>query len=217
MEFTVWSVFARTESLRYDEPIAAQDLKRWRDGVGLMGVHVRGIYDVSGMREEADLLLWMHGPTMQGLQESLRAFRRTAAGESVELVWSAMGRHDLNEAARGHIQGFAAGEQPRPWVSVCPYGRSEEWYSLTDDERRDLIVDRAGVLRHHSSVLVTMVPAFALTDYEWLQALEADHVGDLIDITRALRTSASGAHIRDEPPYYTGRRLDFTDVIEVLR
>jgi chlorite dismutase len=80
-----------------------------------------------------------------------------------------------------------------------------------------MLADRAGVLRQHSNVLVTMVPAFALTDYEWLQALESDRVGDLIDLTRALRTSVSGAHIRDEPPYYTGRRLDFTDVIEVLR
>lgn len=217
MEFTVWSVFARTESLKYDEPIAAQDLKRWRDGVGLMGVHVRGFYDVSGMREEADLLLWMHGPTMQGLQESLRAFRRTAAGESVELVWSAMGRLDPNETARGHVQGFAAGDAPRPWISVSPCERSEEWYSLTPDGRREMLADRAGVLRHHPNVLVTMVPAFALTDYEWLQALESDRVGDLIDLTRALRTSVSGAHIRDEPPYYTGRRLDFTDVIDVLR
>ncbi len=42
------------------------------------GAIIRGIYDVSGLRADADLMLWLTGPTADGLQKALRALRRSA-------------------------------------------------------------------------------------------------------------------------------------------
>ena len=40
------------------------------------GVTLRGIYDVSGLRADADVMLWLHGPNAEGLQWALRELRR---------------------------------------------------------------------------------------------------------------------------------------------
>ena len=34
-------------------------------------VTLRGVYDVSGLRADADLMLWLHGPTAEGLQSAV--------------------------------------------------------------------------------------------------------------------------------------------------
>src|SRR5450756_911282 len=65
--YTLWAVFSgegespRTlpAAARFDDAVAA---------IALDGVVLRGIYDVSGMREDADLMLWLHGPVLQDLQ-----------------------------------------------------------------------------------------------------------------------------------------------------
>ena len=61
------------------------------------------------------------------------------------------------------------------------------------------------------------VAAFALNDYEWILALEADDLHDLVDLMRDLRSTAARRHVREEIPFYTGRRIDAAGVVEILR
>ena len=48
-------------------------LKRQEDS----GVVVRGLYDVAGMRADADFMMWTHAPTVEALQKTYSDFRRT--------------------------------------------------------------------------------------------------------------------------------------------
>ena len=83
---------------------------------------------------------------------------------------------------------------------------------------------RGALLREHGqlgqefpSVLANTTSAFALNDWEWLLALEAPQLTDLVDMMRKLRESETRYHVRDETPFYTGRRMKTTDeIIEVL-
>ena len=59
-------------------------------GVEAGGVTVRGIYDVSAMRADADLMLWLHGDTAEGLQAAIRRLRRSSELAPLALTWSAM-------------------------------------------------------------------------------------------------------------------------------
>ena len=48
----------------------------------------------------------------------------------------------------------------------------------------------------------TTVAAFALGDYEWLLALEADELHDTVDLMRHLRASGARMHVREEIPFF---------------
>ena len=39
---------------------------------------MRGVYDVSGLRADADLMVWWHAATADALQEAYGRLRRTA-------------------------------------------------------------------------------------------------------------------------------------------
>ena len=65
-------------------------------------------------------------------------------------------------------------------------------------------------------VIANTVAAFALGDYEWLLPMEADEVTDLVDMMRDLRYTEARRHVREELPFYTGRRVTTREAAEVL-
>ena len=179
-------------------------------------VVLRGAYDVGGLRGDADLMLWWHGPSAEAVQA---AYRRVAelAGERLAPVWSQMGLHRPAEFNRAHVPAFLAGEEPRPWLCVYPFVRSYEWYLLEESDRREMLVEHGRMGRDYPDVRANTVASFALGDYEWLLAFEADELHRIVDLMRHLRGSAARRHVREEVPFYTGRRLALDEVDALLR
>jgi len=69
----------------------------------------------------------------------------------------------------------------------------------------------------YRSVLTNTVASFALGDYEWILALEDDDLTNLVDLMRHLRATDARLHVREEIPFYTGRRIDTAELVEVLQ
>lgn len=177
---------------------------------------LRGLYDVSGMRADADILLWLTGDSAEQLQADLRVLRRTRELAPLLPTWNAMGVHRQAEFSRDHAPAFARGLAPKGWVTVYPFVRSYEWYVLPAAERGRMLADHGGKGRDYPQVLSNTVASFALGDYEWLLALEADDVVDLVDLMRHLRATDARLHVREEVPFFAGRRIEAGELAEVL-
>ena len=181
------------------------------------GVVLRGVYDVSGLRSDADLMLWLHGESAADLQAAARTLRRSAELAPLHPTWSAMGVHRPAEFSADHAPAYLRSTTPRQWLTVYPFVRSYEWYLLPADERRAMLGEHGLKGRAFTSVLANTVAAFALGDYEWLLGLEADDLTDLVDLMRDLRDTQARRHVREEIPFFTGRLITVDEVPEVLR
>ena len=179
-------------------------------------VILRGMYDVSGMRADGSLMLWLHGPDLADLQLALRELRATELLADTRLTWSAAGVHRPAEFNKQHVPGFLRGERPRNWLTVYPFVRSYEWYLLPDEERSRMLREHGMQGAKFTGVIANTVSAFALGDYEWLLPMEADDVIDLVDLMRDLRDTDARRHVREEIPFYTGRRVTTAEAVEVL-
>ena len=178
------------------------------DGLAAVpGLTVRGWYDLSGFRADADVLLWLHAPTPEALQQGYRAVLEGAEGR-LEPVWSNIGVHRAAEFNRGHVPAFLAGDAPRGYVCVYPFVRSYEWYLLPDAERSALLREHGMAARDYGDVLANTVAAFALGDYEWLLAFESDELTRIVDLMRELRATGARRHVREEVPFFTGPRRE---------
>ncbi|MCU4672401.1 chlorite dismutase family protein [Microbacterium fluvii] len=187
------------------------------DAVAELGDTVRGLYDVSGLRADADILIWLVGSSAQKLQADLRMLRRTAELHALLPTWNALGVHRDAEFSRDHAPAFARGLAPKQWLTVYPFVRSYEWYLLDPAERGAMLRDHGLKGREYPEVLSNTVASFALGDYEWLLGLEADDPTELVDLMRHLRNTEARRHVREEIPFFTGRRIDAAEVAEVLR
>jgi chlorite dismutase len=209
--FTLWAVLRRTRATPTSRTYLAAEIAALPTGATL-----RGIYDVSGLRADADLMLWLTGDSAEVLQEALRVLRRTAELEVLDPTWNALGVHRDAEFSRDHLPAFARGLPPKTWLCVYPFVRSYEWYLLPDDERRALLAEHGRAGAAFASVQTNTVASFALGDYEWILALEADDPVELVDLMRALRATGARRHVREEIPFFTGRLLEPSEVAEVL-
>ena len=222
--FTLWAVLRRpggsgSESAHADEDSHARSrepLAAAARAVESAGVAVRGVYDVSGLRADADLLIWLTGATADGLQQALRTLRRSAELAALLPTWNALGVHREAEFSRNHAPAFLRGLPPKSWLTVYPFVRSYDWYLLPEDERRTMLADHGRMGGAYPQVQTNTVASFALGDYEWILALEADDPLDLVDLMRHLRNTEARRHVREEVPFFTGRRLALDEVSEVI-
>ena len=151
-------------------------------------------------------MFWWTAPTSDDLQDTYVRFRRTRLGRCSEPVWSVMALHRPAEFNKGHIPAFLAEEEPRAYVSVYPFVRSYEWYLLDPAERRKMLAEHGVMAREYPDVRANTVACFALNDYEWILAFEADELHRIVDLMRHLRGAQARLHTRAEIPFYTGRR-----------
>jgi len=228
IRYTGWAVFRATAPFEGDPEVLAKQLS-----TALFGEHepppaaagadteqlvLRGAYDVSGLRADADIMLWVHAPRPETVQKTLREVRRAAAhaGAPLERTWSAFGLHRTAEFNKSHVPSFLAGVPPRGWVTVYPFVRSREWYLLPDAERGQMLAEHGRMGREYPQIVSNTVSSFALGDYEWLLALESDQLHDLVDMMRSLRAAEARRHVVIETPFFAGRRIELAELGEVL-
>src|SRR5690606_37937175 len=142
--------------------------------------------------------------------------RRTRLGRAMEPVWSNMALHRPAEFNRSHIPAFLADETPRNYVSVYPFVRSYDWYVLTAEDRRPIPADHGKMARGYPDVRANTVASLALGAYEWILAFEADELHRIVDLMRHLRGAEARLHVREEIPFYTGRRKDIAELVASL-
>lgn len=213
MQISVFSVGSALDSRRCDLVDEVE-----RDLGAVKGDLVtRGWYDVGGLRADADVMVWWHSDESETLQAAYHALRATAFGQSLRPVWSVQALHRPAEFNKSHVPAFMADERAHNYVCVYPFVRSYEWYLLPDEERRELLVEHGMMGREYPDVRANTVASFALGDYEWILAFEADDLDRIVDLMRHLRASRARMHVREEIPFYTGRRRELGDFIGDLR
>lgn len=215
MYYTLWTIFKRSAPAEHGQ--AAAEFEALVSELSGQGVTLRGIYDVSGMRADADVMVWIHGPAAELLQGAMRRIRRSALFAGTEIAYSTMAVHREAEFAKDHSPAFARGVAAKEWMTVYPFVRSHDWYTLDPAARGKMLRDHGILGRDFPNVLANTVAAFSFSDYEWQVCLEADDMIDLVDMMRHLRYTEARHHVREETPFYTGRRISAEQAIEVLK
>lgn len=221
IRYTLWSVFRLRDVLGdvdggADRAAEAAEVTGLFEKLAADDVVTRGVYDLSGLRADADVMVWWHAETPEQVQDAYNRFRRTRFGRRLDPVWSQAALHRPAEFNKGHVPAFMADEDPRGYICVYPFVRSYEWYLLPDEERRALLAEHGQMAREYADVRANTVASFALGDYEWILAFESDELHRILDLMRHLRGSETRRHVREEVPFYTGPRVDPADLLTRL-
>ncbi|HRC40801.1 MAG TPA: chlorite dismutase family protein [Tetrasphaera sp.] len=218
IRYAMWSVFAiETRLGEADRTAYAAEVEDLIADLDARGVVVRGLYDVAGLRADADLMIWWHAQTPEALQSAYQEFLRTRLGAHLRPVWSQLALHRPAEFNKSHIPAFLAHEAPGAYVCVYPFVRSYDWYVLDEAERRDMLREHGQMARDYPDVRANTIAAFALGDYEWILAFEAEELHRIVDLMRELRASRARLHVREEVPFFTGPRVNVGAAVAALR
>ncbi|EUA34545.1 hypothetical protein I552_5328 [Mycobacterium xenopi 3993] len=116
IRYLMFSVFAvRPGALGDDRERVVDETATFLKQQEERGVVVRGLYDVAGLRADADFMIWTHAERVEALQATYEDFRRTTTlGRACTPVWSSVALHRPAEFNKSHIPAFLAGEEPAP-------------------------------------------------------------------------------------------------------
>lgn len=181
------------------------------------GLVVRGIYDVSALRADADVMFWYHAPSIELVQAAYSAIRRSELGGVLEPIWSVVGIHRPAEFNKAHLPALLTDEVPGDYICVYPFVRSYDWYVLDPAERSTMLRDHGMAAAGYKDIKANTIASFALGDYEWLLAFEAAELHRIVDLMRDLRNTQARLHVREEIPFYTGPRRELVDIISGWR
>ncbi|AXH95334.1 hydrogen peroxide-dependent heme synthase [Ornithinimicrobium avium] len=214
--YAAYSVFRAVVPITEDRAALAAEVRALLTELEGEGLVVRGLYDVAGLRADADLMIWWHAEKVQTIQSAYQRFRRTQLGRHLEPVWSNVGVHRPAEFNRGHVPSFLEGKEPKDFACVYPFVRSYDWYVLDAADRSRMLKEHGQAARDFKDVLPNTIASFALGDYEWLLCFEADEPHRIVDLMRELRAVEARLHVREEVPFYTGQRVEVEDLLTRL-
>jgi len=207
--YEMFSVF-RVEpgALGEDRAAAIVDARTYFDGLADSEVTLRGLYCVAGLRADADWMVWTNAESIEALQSAYNELRRsTTLGRASTPVWSSAAVHRPAEFNKTHVPAFLAGEAPGAYLCVYPFVRSYDWYLLPDADRRTMLAAHGQQARDYPDVRANTMAAFALGDYEWILAFEAQEMHRIVDLMRELRATEARRHVREEVPFFAGPRI----------
>lgn len=209
VRFATYSVFKIEPGVLEDRAEVAADFQAFIDSFEDEDLVIRGVYDLSALRAEADVMIWWHAEKMQDLQVAYRRFlKETKLGQACEPVWSNTCLHRPSEFNKAHLPSFIMGEEPGDWICVYPFVRSYEWYTMDRAERSRLLREHGKAALGFDEVRANTVPAFALGDYEWILAFESPTLERIVELMYKMRYTEARHHVREEIPFFTGRRIN---------
>src|SRR5690625_4469891 len=181
-------------------------------------VIIRGIYDLTAMRDRANVMIWWHAEEFSDIQKVFADFRRTTVlGQLSDLTCMGNALQRPAHFNTSHLPSFMMGEEPDEWIAVYAFVRSYDWYLLEEEKRRNILAEHGMSAREYADVRANTVPAFALGDYEWVLAFEAPKLDRIVDLMYVMRYTEARLYVRDEIPFHTGRRVqDVSELIEIL-
>lgn len=217
--YSQWAVFRAIPGALDDDrtEVTEQAAKFFADLEAEGKVTVRGIYNASGLRADADYMIWWHSEEFEDIQKAFADFRRTTIlGQVSEVFWIGNALHRPSEFNKAHLPSFIMGEEAKDWITVYPFVRSYDWYIMEPLKRSRILREHGQAAVEFPDVRANTVPAFALGDYEWVLAFEADELHRIVDLMHKMRYTEARLHVREELPFISGQRVDIADLIKVL-
>ncbi|MDO5728641.1 MAG: ferrochelatase [Actinomycetaceae bacterium] len=210
--FFLYAVFG--DNRDYDVSQAQELAAEVEEAIAHTGTTVRGYYDIEGFKPNADLMIWFYADSAEKVQAAYRAVRRSRLGKSLVPEWNAMSAHIPAEFDARHLPACIGGAAPRDWIAVYPFVRTLDWYYLNPMRRQAMLREHGMNGRDYLDVKVSTLAAFALGDYEWTLALEADTLDRIMGVLRKQREVEARVYTRIDTPFYTGRRRSLQEWIE---
>jgi chlorite dismutase len=178
-------------------------------------------YSITGLRSNADFMIWRIGYALDPIQEMTAHINRTALGRYLEVTQSFLSMTKrsmyIDKDNPEHVEDrlhIVPGQSK--YLFVYPFVKTRQWYALPVEERQAMMDDHIRIGSKYRSVKLHTTYSFGLDDQEFVVAFETEYPADFLDLVQELReTKASSFTLRDTP-MYTCRQRTLAECLDAL-
>ena len=191
----------------------AQVIEKWRLGEEMIVL----TYSLSGLRAEADFMLWRVCYSLECLQLFQAELMSTALGGYLDLTRSYLA---TTRQSQYRIGGYDTGQALHcggaRYASVLPFGKTRQWYQLPFEERQRIVSAYIRNFDDFPRVRLHTLYSFGLDDQEFMIVMESDHLADIVDLKMVLRESENSPYTVTDTPNYLGVLTPPERMLELL-
>lgn len=186
-----------------------------------MDIRVRS-YTLTGLRADADLLLWSDAPSPAELQRLGSAVRSTAIAPyfTVSYSYLAMTKRSVYVSNHQHEGQDGRRLQVAPsgarYLFVYPFVKTRAWYACSMEERQRMMDEHIRIGHKYPTVKLNTTYSFGLDDQEFVVAFETDEPGDFVDLVMELRHTDSSMYTLRDTPIFTCIAMPLADALNTL-
>src|ERR671938_344393 len=157
-------------------------------------------YSTLGLREDADLMLWMISNSLEKTQVMTSKLYSTVLGKYLTPSYVFLSATRPSIYSSKVTPGFMTHEQPMKYCIVYPFVKSREWYLLPLEERKKMMDEHIKIGRTFPQVRLNTTYSFGIDDQDHMLAFETADLMAFQELIMQLReTQVSRYVIRDTP------------------
>lgn len=176
-------------------------------------------YSTLGLREDAQLLLWLLSSRLEAMEEFTGSLYQTSLGRYVEMSYSflAMTREsiytkDHHQQVQHHTSPIHRGD----YLFVYPFVKSRDWYRLPFDERKRMMEEHMRVGHEFPNVWINTCYSFGLDDQDFVVAFETNAPQDFLNLVMKLRGIEASQYTVRDTPMFTCIKRPLEDILGAL-
>ena len=158
------------------------------------------VYSTLGLREDADLMLWMISDSMEKTQVMTSKVYSTVVGKYLTQSYVFLSAARPSVYSSKLTPGFMTDAQPMKYCIVYPFVKSREWYLLPFEEHKKMMDEHIKVGKKFPQVRLNTTSSFGLDDQDFMLAFETEDLMAFQELIMQLReTKVSKYVVRDTP------------------
>lgn len=178
-------------------------------------------YSITGLRANADLMIWRIGYALDPMQHMTAQLNRTGLGRYLEVTQAFLSMTKrsmyIDKDNPEHVEDrlhIVPGQSK--YLFVYPFVKTRAWYVLPVEQRQELMDEHIRIGSQYRSVKLHTTYSFGLDDQEFVVAFETDEPADFLDLVQHLRESKASSYTLRDTPMYTCRQRPLAECLDAL-
>jgi chlorite dismutase len=202
-------LYFRVPAEHRSEPVARRVAEAAGTAARSPGVAGLYAYDLTGLRNDADLGVWIAADGPEPFQRAASALSRTP----LDPAWSLWGFVRPSQyTGRDGTSVRVPGERRR-FLVVYPFSKTHEWYQLSADDRRAMMTEHARLGHRFEGIEQLLLYCTGLADWEFVVGYETDDLARFSELVTVLRSTAARPYTLRDTPTFVGRYGAVEDVV----
>jgi len=178
-------------------------------------------YMVSGLRSDADILIWRMSDDLPYLQEVGARTFSAGAGRYFTPSYCYLGVHQGADPAIPK-KDLEFGFLPKDtfgrhrFMLLHPVIKAHTWYELSEGEREKLMAERAQVVSRYRDIQENFFLSYGLDEPDLIVTREAKSLEDLTAATHELRLQRIKNYTCDDKPVFLCLGRDLREIMDAI-
>jgi chlorite dismutase len=179
-------------------------------------------YSLTGLRAEADFMMWRIAYDTDVFQRHSAGLNRTAMAGYLTSPYAYLSqtKHsvyvDKHEHPGQEGRRLSLNPGTRKYLFIYPFLKTRPWYLLSKEDRQKAMDVHIAVGHRFPSVKLNTTYSFGLDDQEFVVAFETNEPGDFLDLVMALRETESSLFTLRDTPIFTCVRQETPEILASL-